>query len=141
MIAQINPTPTQLLTWLGCAAFFCTAILQGWKLVEKLRGKKPQPPNEVLAGLTKTLKEAVNDSLHRMEKMEEANKREHALFDQRLDGIYRKQREYTEQKVDALRKETDASLVALHERTNEILHAVGRIEGKMELLNYQTKKP
>ncbi len=68
--------------------------------------------------------EAVNQ--HFFEKAMEENKESHQIFHSKIENG----KDFTLQQVQALRGEIMKSVEAVHERINEVLAAVSRLEGK-----------
>lgn len=56
MLAELsNPVPVEMVSWLACVAFAIALINGGFKLVDRLRGQPPIPPNETLGHVCATL--------------------------------------------------------------------------------------
>lgn len=46
--ANLDVAPNALVAWIGCAAFLAVFFNQGMKIIDRIRGASPKPPNEQL---------------------------------------------------------------------------------------------
>ena len=105
---MIDTVPVQMAGWLGCLAFGLMLFNEGAKFVERIRGKRPHPPNEQLdlsvSQMERRVSRLEEDSSKVWTKME-ADKTELLLA-----GEHRAEK--------------------LHNRINAVLEAVAELRGK-----------
>jgi len=105
MVAQLAPDAVQLAGWLACLAFILGLVNGGLKLVDRVKGREPFPPNASLDARVAALERIEIES------------------DSRRRAIY--------EKIEALRLENKSDAEGLHDRINDVLAAVSELRGEV----------
>jgi hypothetical protein len=123
-----TPSPTELNTFLSCVLVVIGLILAGIKLTEKLKGKKPKPPNEQLSESHAVLTQRVGKLEATVEKNREAAEAQARV---RSAGLYSKMEEVRKQTSDhteSVRKELSEKIDAMPDRVVALLRNTGALE-------------
>jgi len=129
MFAQfdLSAPPVGVAAWIGCFAFIVVLINAVIKLADRLRGKQPYPPNEILEKRVNGVEETMNEIESRVERHREANDRAAQV---RTAGIYTKVdqvRKESQEHTEAVRKELSDKIDGLPDRLIATLKNTGAL--------------
>jgi hypothetical protein len=110
ILAELNlPESIGLAGWLACLAFVITLVNGVLRLADRVRGKEPQPPNAELGAEFHALGQRV------------------ARLETEVEAI---RAEFKEDRL-SLMQAGEERAGRLHERINEVLRAVAKLEGRL----------